>query len=280
MAHAPGPQPIVAVVSDGFSTTDGKDQFADAVARALRADIAINVLDTAPSNSAGDDAILSAFARDTGGIFIHSAGDLDASLAQTATVRLPSYLLGFVPASTTPGGKFHALTVELANNPSHFTIQTRAGYFTSTPAANAAAPEKSASEKDQLTQAIFNPQPVGGVPVEFHVELARVQDDRTQVTVIIGVDLHSFRFHKDGGDNLDDLHYMVGIFDEHGNYVAGQEKTITLRLTDPQLREMTSTGATFSVILDAKPGDDQIRVALMDTGSQQLQFSSQPFNVP
>jgi hypothetical protein len=189
----------------------------------------------------------------------------------------PYYVLGFIPDATERDGKSHAPKVELVNHPSHYTIQVRVGDFAPRQSENASAP---ASEKDQLTRAIFNPQPAGAAPVEFHAQFAKMEEDRTQITVVVGVDLHSFQFHKEGADNVDDLHSMIGIFDVHGNYVAGQEKNITLRLTGPQLRQMTATGATFSVILDAKPGDYQFRVALMDSGSQQLQFSSQALNVP
>jgi hypothetical protein len=189
----------------------------------------------------------------------------------------PYYVLGFTPDPAKRDAKSPAVTVELASNPSHYTVEAHVGDVAPTQSENAPAP---APEKDPLTHAIFNPQPVGAVPVQFHIQYAKMEADKTQITLIIGVDLHSLRFHKDGADNVDDLHYMVGIFDVHGNDVAGQKKTITLRLTDPQLQQMVSTGATFSVILDAKPGDYQCRVALMDAGSQQLQFSSQSLAVP
>jgi hypothetical protein len=195
----------------------------------------------------------------------------------------PYYVLGFIPDATKRDAKSSAVTVELVSNPSHYTIEVHVGDSAPTQSENAPAPAPvpaaSAPQKDPLTQAIFNPPPVGVAPVEFHAQFAKMEADKTQITLTIGVDLHSFRFHKDGADNVDDLHYMVGIFDVHGNYIAGQKKTITLRLTDSQLQQMTATGATFSIILDTKPGGYQCRVALMDSGSQQLQFSSQSLAV-
>lgn len=288
MALSPSGEATIAMVSDGFINEDNQQQLNTLIDRALRANVTISALDAKglfvePAGESAyerqtierKDDVLSETAESTGGTFVHDTNDLESGLARIAALHIPFYVLGFVPEKLKFDGKFHTLTVKLAANSAHDTVQARRGYFAPKQAESAAA-----DEDDELKHSIFFPDEANGVPVQFRTEFAKVGEDKTQITIIVGVDMHSLRFHKADDRNLDNLYLVAGIFDRRGTFITGQRKTLGLRLTDKELQQLSVTGATVSAILDAKPGAYQIRVALVDDGSQQLKSSSEEVNVP
>lgn len=288
MALTPSGERKIAVVSDGFIDEDNQQQLNALIDRALRANVTVSALDAkglyvGPPDALSyerqtmerSDDVLSETAESTGGTFVRNTNDLEGGLARIAALHIPSYVLGFVPEKMKFDGKFHMLTVKLAANPAHYTVQARRGYF-----APKQAEDTATAENDELKHAIFFPQGTSGLPVQFRMEFAKVDEDRTQITVIVGVDVHSLGFRKEDDRNMDNLYFMAGLFDDHGNYISGERKRLALHLTDQTLQQLRGTGATVSAILDAKPGAYQIRVALVDDGSQQLESSSEAVNVP
>ena len=287
MAETPGGERTIALVSDGFLNDEYRYQLDTLINRALVAKVVINALDAKglyvelPGESEyvrqgrqrTGDVLLEA-AEGTGGILVQNSNDMESGLSRIGTLRSASYLLGFAPTDLKFDGQFHTVTVKLVKKES-LTVQTRRGYFAPKQAENAEA-----AENDKLEQAMFSQQDTNELPVQLSTKFEKVDAQTTKFSVIAEVDLRSMRFRKAGGNNLDDVTMMVGIFDGDGNYVTGQKKTLKMHLSDTTLRKLESSGATMTTEVNVKPGNYVVRAVVLESESQQTSAGSQSVAIP
>jgi VWFA-related protein len=284
MAGMPGERSM-AILSDGFLDTYHENRIDVLIDHALRQHVVINALDarglyaTLPDESYARQGmqrqadILAEAAEGTGGVFVENTNDLEGGLARVESPHT-TYILGFSPENFKPDGQFHKLQVKLVNS-AHLTVQARRGYFAPKGAANSAVAEKEAMEN-----AIFSSQDVPGLPIQISTKFVRVDSRNTKIDVTVAADLHSVRFRKADGRNLDDLTLIVVLFDGDGNYVTGQNQIVNLNLTDAELEKLKSTGGEGAAELNAKPGNYVVRAVVRESESKQLGAASQRVEIP
>ena len=88
------------------------------------------------------------------------------------------------------------------------------------------------------------------------------------------------RFEKTGGRNDNDLTVVAAIFDRNGNYVAGTQKVIEMKLRDETLAKLSQTGVTVRTNFDVKPGDYVVRLVVRDANAAQLGAESGAVEIP
>jgi hypothetical protein len=159
-------------------------------------------------------------------------------------------------------------------NPAHRTVQARRGYF--------ANPEQdtAVAEKEAMENAIFSREDVHGLPIAIRTRLVKVNNQTTKIDVKVAADMHSVRFRKADGRNLDNLTLMIALFDGNGNYVMGQNQIVRLSLTDSQLQKLKHGGGEGAAELNAKPGNYLIRAVVHESESNQLGAISQKVESP
>jgi VWFA-related protein len=287
IAETPGGERTIAMVSDGFLNEEYRYQLDTLITKALVAKVVINVLDAKglyvelPGESEyvrqgrqrTGDVLLEA-AEGTGGILVQNSNDMESGLSRIGGLRSASYLLGFAPTDLKFDGQFHKVTVKLGNK-ENLTVQTRQGYFAPKQAENAEA-----AENDKLERAMFSQRDTNELPVQFSTKFDKVDAQTTKFSVIAEVDLRSMRFRKAGGNNLDDVTMMLGIFDVDGNYITGQKKTLKMHLSDTTLRKLESSGATMTTEVNVKPGNYVVRAVVLESESQQMSAGSQSVAIP
>jgi hypothetical protein len=301
MAKTPGERTI-AMLSDGFLSKN-KQYLVDAIIeRALRANVIINAMDArglyttnipsaepAPSNSllvnlsamgmravgmAMNADVMGYLAEGTGGVFVQNSNDFEGGLGRISSLREASYVLGFSPENLKLDGKFHSLTLKLVNA-QHLSMLARRGYW---------APKRTqdaiVAENELVEQAIFSHQGMNDLAVQFRGKFTKVDQFTTRFTLTASLDVHSVRFRKENGHNLDDLTFALALFDRDGNYVKGQEKAFRMHLSDELLQRLAATGASMTETVDVKPGTYFIRAVVLDGNSQQLGTGDETINVP
>jgi VWFA-related protein len=300
MAKTPGDRTI-AMISDGFLNRNRQYLMDALIDRALRANVIINAMDArglyttnsisgkpilVPDNlqtelstlrvtgMGMDSDVMSYVAQGTGGTFVQNSNDFEGAFGKISSLREISYVLGFAPEDLKLDGAFHHLKVKLVSAP-HLSVQARRGYWARKQAEDAAI-----AENEQLQKAIFSQQDMNGLPLHFRTEFVKVGKLITQFSVIVDIDLHSVRFRKEDGRNLDNLTFMLALFDRDGNYVTGQEKILKLHLSDATLRRLEGTGASMTAALDVKPGSYFVRAVVLDDNSQELGTGSETVEIP
>src|SRR5262249_54529861 len=105
-------------------------------------------------------------------------------------------------------------------------------------------------------------------------------DQGAKLSVVARVDVHSLRFHKAEGRNVDDLTTVVALFDRDGNLVDGKKKLVKLRLRDATLEQLAQSRLGPKTPVDVKPGTYLVRVVVRDSESGQLSALNRAVEIP
>jgi len=292
MTSLPG-QRVMVLVSPGFIMSTLQYDASDLVDRATRDNVVINTIDArglyAPdvmgdianpprdslrtagykstyrvaAQSAQED-VLAEFADGTGGKFYHNRNDVDAAMREAGAAPEVSYVLGFSPQNLKFDGRFHTLKVSLSTK-EKFNVQARHGYF-----APRSASDPVQIAKEEMQQALFSQEEILDIPVDLQTQYFKNDQVGARLSVLTRLDVKSVRFRKVLDRNNDQLTIVTGIFDENGQYVAGVEKIIEMKLRNTTYERLTHSGLTVKSSFDVKPGTYLVRLVVRDAEGAQM----------
>jgi VWFA-related protein len=286
LASMPGQRKMV-FISPGFIISSLFAERSEVIDRSTRAGIVIDTLDArglyAPdvggdiadppadshrtagykssyrvSAQSAQSEILGDFAAGTGGTFYHNRNDLEVALRESIAAPSTSYVLGFSPQNLKLNGSFHTLRVSLTGK-QRFTVQARRGYYSPH---TRKSPEETA--KEEIQEAVFSQEEVRDLPVDLQTQFFRRDATAARLSVLVHVDLKGLRFRKVQDRNHDDLTLATAIFDENGNFVAGGQKILEMKLRDATLERMGRSGISVKSSFDVKPGNYLVRLVVRD----------------
>jgi len=286
LSSMPGQRKMV-FVSPGFILSTLLAERSDLIDRATRAGVVIDTLDARglytpdlggdianpPADSfktagirssyrlasqSAQNEILADFAAGTGGTYYHNRNDLDVALREAIAAPAISYVLGFSPQNLKLNGSFHTLKVTLSGK-QKFNVQARRGYYAPR---NLKNPEEVA--KEEIQEAVFSQEEIRDLPVELQTQFFRRDATAARLSVLARVDLKGLKFRKVEDRNHDDITLATVIFDENGNYVAGGEKILEMKLRDATLQRLDRSGITVKSSFEVKPGNYLVRLVVRD----------------
>ena len=126
-----------------------------------------------------------------------------------------------------------------------------------------------------MKQALFSRALLDALPIQISTKIVKLDPQTAKITVTVQADMHSVRFRKEDGDNLDDLTLMIALFDQNGKFVTGKNQTVNLRLPDVALAQLRDSGGETTADLNAKPGKYFVRVVVRESASQHLGAANQ-----
>jgi VWFA-related protein len=211
-----------------------------------------------------DSMLLADFAYGTGGVLFENRNDLEQGLDRIAAAPEFVYLLTFSPRELKYDGKFHRLKISLANSEG-LTVQARLGYWAPNQMMDAA---QQASEA--IREALFSREEVKELAVELETQFFKTGEDAAKVDIVVHVDAKGMQFLKANGRNRGTLTIVSAIFDQNGNGVAGNRRTLSMNLKDETLARRLETGFTAESTFDVKRGLYQVRVVVRDSEGRQM----------
>jgi VWFA-related protein len=219
--------------------------------------------------------VLEEFARETGGVYFHNSNDIGEGFRRTGTFPQTFFMLAFAPQNLKLNGRLHNLKVTLVNNPGHYNLEFRRGYYAPDKAEDAAT-----VAREELAQMVYSQEEVHTIPIEIHTQFFKAGANNAKLSVVTHVDIGGAKFRKSDGRNFDHMVLMTAIFDRSGNYVTGQEKTIQFRLFDATLTRLLHTGLNVKATLPVKPGTYLVREVVNDSGSDQMSALNSTVEIP
>ncbi len=295
------------LISPGFMTITEMPDFERVVDEALRGNVVISTLDARglyTDNGLGDASeavhfpsdggtllntkvqfssqaksmnsdVLIGLADATGGVAFRNNNNFEEGFQRTGSFPDVYYVLTFSPPDTKPDGRFHPIKVTLADNPAHYAIQARKGYFDPNKNEDAAT-----LAKEELESIAFSENELHDIPVEFHTQFYKLAADSATLTVLAHVDVSRFHFRKVADRNLDSLTVIAVVFDRAGDYVAGQERDIDFHLLDATLARLAQSGVTTRLNLSVKPGAYMIREIVKDSEGGEISALNGSVEIP
>jgi VWFA-related protein len=208
--------------------------------------------------------VLGDFAAGTGGTFFHNSNDLAGGLKRAGATPEVSYMLGFSPQNPKMDGRFHTIKVVMTNK-QKYEIQARRGYY---------APRKvedpQEEAKQEIAEAVFSQEEIHELPLDLQTQYFKTGETEAHLSVVSRIDVKGVHFRKADGRNWDNLTVATVIFDENGNYVAGGEKMLEMRLLDSTYDRLSRTGLTMKSSFDLKPGKYLVRQVIRDSEGAQM----------
>jgi hypothetical protein len=221
-----------------------------------------------------EEGIMAELADATGGRYFHNNNDLKAGFTQVAASPEFVYVLGFSPQNLKLDGAYHTLKVTLKT--SHgLDLQARRGYYAPQ---HLADPEEDA--KREIQEAMFSRDELQDIPLQLHMQFFKSSDVAAKIAVMARVNVKNLRFRKAGGRNNDNLTIFSGVFDRNGNYIAGMQKVVELRLQDATLEKVLSSGITVRTNFDVAPGSYVIRLVVRDSEGQTMAARNGVVEIP
>ena len=302
MAAMPGQRTIV-LVSPGFLVlTDRLEEQTHLIEHAIHANVVIGALDARGlySENGIPDAsesnvnpatltqkmmyrtteatvqadVMANLAYGTGGNFYHGSNDFDEGIARTAAAPEYLYVLGFSPLNLKLDGKYHSLKVSLKGLKG-MDLQVRTGYYAPKYAADPAE-----QAKQQIEEAFFSRDEVHDLPAVLQTQYFKQENGDAMLSAVARVDVKKLSFRKEGGRNLDNLTVVTGLFDNDGNYVAGVEKKVEMRLLDETLEKRVGSGIAVKTSFPVHPGRYVVRMVVRDSEGQLMSEQSSLVEIP
>jgi VWFA-related protein len=303
LSAMPGQRSIV-LASPGFLVPSyDQSDITEVINRAIRGNVLINTLDarglwTPPgfdasrptptggsqvvtmmntylqAEASAQEDVLSELADGTGGTWFHNNNDLNEGFRRLSAAPEFIYVLGFTPENLKSNGKFHSLKVTL-REPKGLILQARKGYY-----APKHETDLAEQAKQDIQDAIFSREVMKDIPVALHTQFFTSGDFDAKLSVMAHVDIKSLHYRKEQGRNRDDLTVVSVLFDPNGNFVAGMDKRIELRLKDETLEKKLSSGITVKSTFDVKRGSYVVRLVVRDSEGQMMAAENGAVEIP
>jgi len=216
---------------------------------------------------------LAMLAHGTGGRFFHNNNDLDRGLHELAAAPSVSYLLGFAPANLKFDGNFHELKVKLATSAQR-TVEFRRGYNAPTK-----APPPPSGFAVRFESEVMGSATLSDLVVDVTSESARLANGQTVLRVLLRVDPKSLPFQRRGDRNVQNLRFILALFDTQGKFLAGLDSAMNLALKDDTLARVSEKGLEQGLSLQAPPGSYKLRLVLEELMNGKMAALSRPVEI-
>jgi VWFA-related protein len=292
----------IILVSEGFVHEPQLAEFRDLVRAAREANAAIYFLDgrgltgapvtadaeiaegTDPHdlNSVLNENLVEAqgadsIAIDSGGFSIKSSNNLAAGLRRIAEESRSYYLLGYQPARTARGGRFHRIEVRVRRP--GLEVRARRGYYAPQ---EGEMPRREVDGLDpRVRQALDSPASAEGVALRLtSYVLGASWEGKATVVLVAEADPASFVFEQQGGRFVDVLDsYLVVSARATGENVH-REKLIELSLPAEIKHRLESSWLPIVREVELVPGVYQARLLLRDRRGGRIGTVRHDFTVP
>lgn len=218
------------------------------------------------------NAVMAEFSQATGGRFIENNNDLIGGVRSLAGSPRVRYFISFAAPSEFNDGKFHKLKIRLI--PAHYSIQARPGYF---------APTKEQLERippqTKLDHAVESSADIRDIPATASHQLLKSSTASPNLSVTVHVDLRPLEFQTQSDREVQQLNFVIALFDPQGRFVAGKEGEIDLELKQDSFARLRAEGINGTLSLDAPSGEYRLRVVTQEAVNGKLAAFSQPVQI-
>jgi hypothetical protein len=116
--------------------------------------------------------------------------------------------------------------------------------------------------------------------VEMHTQVVKAGDGE-KLNVLASVDLKQIHLRKADDRNRNDVTIVAAVFDANGNFIAGKQKVLQLRLRDETVRWLEQRPpVTVATTFDMPPGVYLVRLVVRDAEGQELTAENAGVQIP
>jgi VWFA-related protein len=294
---------MLLLASSGFLSGTLEDEQDDIIDQAVRAGVVISSLDAKgmyaetpgrpinePSEevelpltstilqveSLGDrldslDSSMARFAESTGGQLFRNNNDFDFGFYELGVAPACTYLMGFPPAED---GKYHKLKVKLRNKSRNF-LQARPGYF-----ARGKPFPRRPEPVDPLDAEVTGSEERNDLQAASSETPGNTAANGRQLTIRTHLDLQDVSFRTEGDRRVQQVAFVAALFSPEGRLVIGTESVMDLTLKRETFEQVSKTGVTGVMSLEAPPGAYRLRIVVQEAVDGRISATSKVIRIP
>lgn len=126
------------------------------------------------------------------------------------------------------------------------------------------------SPEEELDQEMRGVDKLSAIPILVTTSPIRLSDGMRELPVHIHVDLRPLQFQKQKDREVQQLDFIVALFDDKGDFVTGKQGEMDLALREPSYTQLQQTGVEAGLILQAAPGHYRLRTVVEEAVSNRL----------
>ncbi len=199
-------------------------------------------------------------AQRTGGRAFILANDISGAIRTAIDDSRVTYTLGFYPESARLDGKFHPITIKLAERRG-ITLRYRKGYI-DTPD----APGDPKQRRNDLEHAALSPLDANAIPLTARLSPSKAGG----YNLNLNISLSGLSLLQDGEIWTGEVEVFLVERDQRGQEFGRVNDTIAMRLKQATYDQMLKTGAPYQHAIMVSPKADVLRVVVRDAGSGDL----------
>lgn len=222
------------------------------------------------------DDPMAVIAVGTGGRFFHNSNDLSGGLRQLVETPEVTYFLGFAPEKVVNDGKYHRLSVKLADSKGE-TIEARKGYFA--PAKEKAPAATATSKQDALNREVSANDHVADIQTEISAQPGKAESGAQQVKVAVHVDVSKLPYQRKGDRSVERLILVTALFDPNGGFLIGQETVMNLNLKDATRADLAAKGIDARLSLQVANGSYRLRSVVQEEATGRMAAISKEIQI-
>jgi len=217
------------------------------------------------------DSSMARFAESTGGQFFRNNNDLDLGFYELGVAPACTYLMGFPPAED---GKYHKIKVKLRKKTRDF-LQARPGYF----ARGKPFPTRP-EVVDPLEAEVTGSVERADLQATSSEAPGNVAPGGRQLTIRTHLDLQNVSFRAEGDRRVQQVEFVAALFSPDGGWVAGTETVMDLALKPETFAQLSKTGITGEMSLEAPPGAYRLRIVVREAMDGKMSATSKEIRIP
>ena len=214
----------------------------------------------------------------TGGLFMHSANDLNKGLRRVLEDQGGYYLIGYRPTDETfKQGSFRKISLRVKRP--GLSVRSRQGFYGLT---NEAVRPKPRTGDSQLYAVLASPLGAGGIRTRLTSLFGNDQRSGSFMRSLLHINAQDIAFtdEPNGWKKLV-LDVAAVTFGENGQIVDEFNRTHTVRIGPDTFQHIQQYGLIYSADVPAKkPGAYQLRIVVRDGTSKRIGSASQYIEVP
>jgi VWFA-related protein len=211
-------------------------------------------------------------AKETGGEAFYNRNDIQGAMSRAVAGNTSYYTLGYVPEDREWDGKYRVIQIKSSSPGVH--LSYRRGYF--------ALQQKEFSDDDsfQMFEAALKPSMPDYTMLLVRVQVLPPDETHKSIRIDYAVDAHDVRF-TDPGDHHEHavLDFMAVAWDKSNQEAGHFGKTVRAALPAKSYQQVMKTGIPLHQELELKPGAYDLRLGVIDRGSQRIGTLDVPITV-
>ncbi|MEP7339829.1 MAG: VWA domain-containing protein [Acidobacteriota bacterium] len=221
---------------------------------------------------------MTALAGDTGGEAFFGTNDLNGRLQRVLDNNRVYYVLAYYLPDEESPKKQRKITIHIKGHPDYI-VRAQKGYSP----ADISREEKNnlaLLPKQQLVKAMGSPLPVTTLGVSASADYFELEDDPSSVLLQVYIEGNSLEYKTEDQKHLFNLNVAAVVFDQSGKMVSGVSDDVKGALPPERLAVVKRNGLRSDRRLTLPPGLYQIRVGVLELGTERMGTASAWVEVP